>query len=510
VTARLVSSVPPQADVVARLVGDAVASRIAAGDTGLWPRAARPGWVGAVRGARPLVGEIEGLRERLRVAGQVRVVLAAAGGVGVAAEALAGADPRLIVLDTTDPAQVADALAGELSATVLVVSAPPGEDTAAVELLRDTVHRAFRAEGLDPAAHTVLVTAPDGPLQEQAAGATVVLGPPDVDGPWAALTAFALVPAGLAGADVGAVLADAAAAQAALAADDAANPCLALGALLAAPPVVALAEDGAPVLAEWAAQLVSGGLGKDGRGPLAVLVEGPDAPEWSDPEAVALAAGVGDVPGAAVATVGSPAAQILLWQYATAVAAHLLGVDPTDRPDAAVSTPAEHGDDDEHAAFSDGGIDVHAGPWLPVGTGTVADALRALVGAADAGAHLTVHAYLDRIEDASAAVLRPELTRRTGLPTTFGWAPRCLPGGGPRDKGGPPDALVCQLTGDVDGAELPEPGEPDVHNALAALQQAQARADAEALTARGLPVLRLHFTDRVAGLVTLARAVQQL
>jgi hypothetical protein len=394
------------------------------------------------------------------------------------------------------------------------VSVPPGEDPVAVQLVRDTVHRAFRADGLDPDEHTVVVTAPGGPLQEQAHRATVVLGPSDVDGLWAGLTAFALVPAGLAGADVGALLADAVAARAELAADDPANPCLTLGALLAAAPVVALAEDGAPGLAEWAAQLVGGGLGKSGRGPLPVLVEGPDAPEWADPEAVGpgtLTAGLGDVPGAAVATVGPPAAQLVLWQHATAVAAHLVGVDPTDRPDADLCARANTGTDnagagpsrtpDTGAHFTDGDVDVHAGAWLPAGTSTVAEALRALVGTAEAGAHLTVHAYLDRLDDASAAVLRPELTRRTGLPTTFGWAPRCLPGGGQRDKGGPADAVVCQLTGAA---------EPDLPEELAELQQAQARADADALADRGLPVLRLHFTDRVAGLVTLARAVQQL
>jgi glucose-6-phosphate isomerase len=244
------------------------------------------------------------------------------------------------------------------------------------------------------------------------------------------------------------------------------------------------------------------------------VVEGPDAPEWADPDSLrpgSLTAGLGDVPGAAVATLGPPAAQLVLWQHATAVAAHLLGVDPTDRPDAARAAVDLPGTAGPHSApiatslgtadFTDGGVDVHAGPWLPAGTSTVAAALRALIGTADEGSHLTVHAYLDRLDDASAAVLRPELARRTGLPTTFGWAPRCLPGGGQRDKGGPADAVVCQLTG-----ESP----PDLPEALAELQQAQARADAAALAHRGLPVLRLHFSDRVAGLVTLARAVQQL
>jgi hypothetical protein len=486
--------------VTAQLVEAAVATRTAAGDRALWPRVARPGWTGAARAARPLVGEIAALHEERRVAGQIRVVLAAAGGVGVAAEALAHADPRLIVLDTTDPVQVLDALAGELAATVLVVSVPPGEDPEPVALLRDTVHAAFRAEGLEPAAHTVVVTPPGGPLQAGAPGADagiVVLGPDDVDGPWAALTAYALVPAGLAGADIGAALAEADAARDALALDSPTNPALELGALLAGSPAVALAPGpDCAALAEWAAQLVAGGLGKEGRGPLPVLVEGPDAPEWGDLPAV----GVGEVPAAALHTHGSPAAQMLTWQHAVAVAAHLLEVDPTDRPDA---TPTP-GTSAATPAFTDGAVEVYADAWLPAGTDTVADALRAL---ADDAQHLAVHAYLDRIEDASAAVLRPELTRRTGRPTTFDWAPRCLPGAGQHAKGGPPGGRVCQLTGALDG----EPGATSADvDALARVQLAQAGADAAALAARGRPVLRLHFTDRVAGLVTLAHAVQQL
>ncbi|QYN39798.1 glucose-6-phosphate isomerase [Pseudonocardia sp. DSM 110487] len=499
--------VPSEAELLARLVGGDVAARIADGDPALWPRVARPGWTGAVRAARPLVGEIAALAEQRRVAGQVRVVLAAAGGTGVAAEALTGSDPRLVVLDTTDPPQVADALAGELAATVLVVSVPPGEDPEPVRLLRDMAHAAFRAEGLDPQAHTVVVTPPDGPLLPEhasPAGTVVVLAPDDVDGPWAAFTGYALVPAGLAGVDVGAVLAEAGAIRAEL--GTAGGDALGLGALLASAPAFALAAPDAPALAEWAAQLVAGGLGKDGHGPLPVVVEGPNAPEWGTLPAV----GLGDVPGATFATRGSVAEQMATWQHAVAAAAHVLSVDPTDRADALAAPAAvtNHG-----PAFTEAGVAVHAGDWLPASTATVADALRVFVGAAlvdpDDGSgarHLAVHAYLDRIEDASAAVLRAELARRTGLPTTFGWAPRCLPGSGQHAKGGPGDVLVCQLTADPDDPGL----RPEAAAALDAVQQGLAAADAAALAARGRRVLRLHFTDRVAGLVTLARAVQQL
>jgi hypothetical protein len=241
-------------------------------------------------------------------------------------------------------------------------------------------------------------------------------------------------------------------------------------------------------------QLVGGGLGKDGRGPLPVLVEAPGAPGWEGALTVVVDGAVDGAGPADVVTDGPAAGQILLWQHATAVAAHLLGVDPTDRPDAAAGRdgpgPAE--------AFVDGTVVVHAADWLPPDTTTVAGALRALLDGAPS--HVAVHAYLDPHDDASVAVLRPELSRRAGRLTTFGWAPRCLPGAGQRDKGGPAGAVVCQVTGSAgpDGGPLAE------------LQQAQARMDAAALADRGRRVLRLHLTDRVAGLVTLVRAVQEL
>lgn len=469
------ATVAPPRDAVARLVTDAVASRIATG-------AARPAWVDAARAARPLVGEISALRERLRVAGLGRVVLAAAGGVGLSAEVLAGTDARLTVLDGTDPVQVADALAGDLESTVLVVSAPPGADTAGIELVWDTVAGALRADGLDPADHTVVVTAPGSPIIERAekspGNITIVLGSPDVSGPWAALTAYALVPAGLAGADVAALLADAAAARDHLGTDDAGDPAVTLAALLSDAPVVAL--DGSAPLAEWVAALLAAGLGSR---PLPVVVEHPAAPGWAGARTVAFH----DVDtDAEVVTAGAPAAQVVLWQHAVAAAAHLLRPQQpaANRTDVPATAPT----------FVDGMVEVHA-PWLPPGTTTVADALRVLV---EAGEPLAVHAYLDRNDDASAALLRPELARRTGLVTAFGWAERALPVA----------TAICQVTGS-DGSEFDDPLDtaPDPFGAF---QQARARADAAALAGAGATVLRLHLTDRVVGLVTLVRAVQEL
>jgi glucose-6-phosphate isomerase len=336
-----------------------------------------------------------------------------------------------------------------------------------------------------------------------------------VAGLWSSLSAYALVPAGLAGIAVDEVLAGAGHAAALLDGDQDTNPALLLGALLAGAPTVGLT--GRPELAGWATELLARGL--RGRGPLPVHLDGPlldtgasQRPalvvELADPGTAGAAGPTLDrIDGGGWRTDGPAAGQLLLWQRAVAVAAHLTGVDPTGRPGPTAAPPVA-----APPAFVDGAVAVHAGEWLPGDVDTVTDALRALVDPSDdpidaAPPRLALHAYLDRESDASAAVLRSELARRAGLTTTFGWAPRCLAGTGQYDGEGPDGVRVCQLTG-AGGDPAERSGEHDEE--LGGLQGAIAAADAAALAARGGRVLRLHLLDRVAGLVTLAKAVQQL
>ncbi|MEK6440528.1 hypothetical protein [Pseudonocardia sp. T1-2H] len=96
-------------------------------------------------------------------------------------------------------------------------------------------------------------------------------------------------------------------------------------------------------------------------------------------------------------------------------------------------------------------------------------------------------------------MLRGELARRAGTPAVFGWAPRDGTGGERADR------VLCQLTADPPDDLVADPG-PD----LTRLQLTEAATVAADVAARGVPVLRLHLVDRVAGLVTLARAVQEL
>jgi glucose-6-phosphate isomerase len=316
----------------------------------------------------------------------------------------------------------------------------------------------------------------------------------------------------LAGADLDALLDGAAAAEELLGQDEADNPALLLGAALAAGPArVVLADTGSDLdgsalagVAGWAGQLVGAATGL-----LPVVVEGPTAPGFSGADATTVALGP-DPAGARVSTAGSLGGLFQLWQYAVAVAGRLLGIDPFAELDVAIAEAATRVLLDEAPgsgpapSFTDGAIEVFAGDWLPAGTErTAAAAVRALLAAAPEYGHLSIEAYLDRIEDASAAVLRPELARRSGLPTTFGWGPRHPRPTGPDQRVGGPDGVYLHITGAV-AADVAVPGRPYT---LAALQRAQARGDAEVLVERGRPVLRLHLTDREVGFVQLAAAL---
>jgi glucose-6-phosphate isomerase len=513
---------------VDKLVAERVAAALADQDSTLWGRQAQPeaarrlAWVGLPRSSRPLLDTIGALRTQLHADGIDRVVLAGMGGSSLAPEVICATDGvPLTVLDTTDPGQVADGLAGDLARTVLVVSSKSGS-TVETDCHRRIFADAFADAGLDPAAHLVTVTDPGSPLHKIAEAEgyrAVITADPDVGGRYSALSALGLVPAGLADAAITRLLDDAAQQAALLALDDPANPALRLAAALAAgheagADKVVLADSGSGIvgLADWAEQLIAESTGKAGTGLLPVVVGNPAAPGFTDagPDATTVVLGPA-VPAAAVAVSGTLGGQLLLWEHAIAVAGRLLGINPFDQPDVEAAKVAAreqlHGGEQTPARFVDGPIEVHpAGEWLPASVTGFADALAALVAATPPDGYLAVQDYLDRLADASTAVLRDELARRTAVQTTFGWGPRFLHSTGQYHKVGPQNGAFLQLTGTVD-VDIPIPG---TDCTLGQLQQAQASGDAQVLAAHGRPVLRLHLRDRPAGLVALMHAVQEL
>jgi glucose-6-phosphate isomerase len=220
----------------------------------------------------------------------------------------------------------------------------------------------------------------------------------------------------------------------------------------------------------------------------------------------------GWVPGGGVrpdvAANGPLGAHFLAWEYATAIASRIIGVEPFDQPNVAESKENTNrilaeGLPAESASFTDGAIEVYA----PEAAGdTVVGVLRWLADQAGGSGYLAVMAYLDRFGDSAAAELRPLLAKASGRPVTFGWAPRFLHSTGQYHKGGPQVGVFLQLTGAVTD-DLAVPGRPYTFGELIA---AQAAGDRQALAGRNRPLVRVHLTDRVAGLAQLREAAASL
>ncbi|MGN9840514.1 glucose-6-phosphate isomerase [Nonomuraea sp. H19] len=527
--------------VAGRLIADGVPARLAAGDPTLWGEdaeagaAAGFGWRTLPHAARELLPELGELAERARAAGLTNVVLAATGGPALAAEVIcATADVPLTVLDTTDPGQVRRALAEPLESTLLVVAG----STVETDCVLHGYEELFTQAGIAAADRIVVVAGPGSPLERRAVdgGYRVVpeggrdtqpTGGAPADGWDSALSAAALVPSALAGADVARLLDEADEVLPLLSRDDG-NPGLDLGAAIGGAALAGrdklLLEDqlsAMPGLPDWIEQLIAQSTGKQGRGILPVV--GADPNESGDELVVAIESDVGDV-----RVDGPLGAQLLVWEYAAAVAALLLGSDPFDRPD--VAEPA-----DRAAALL-------SLPDLPGGAPTLVDGPVEVYGPAKAkdlpgvftellhaiphDGYLTVMAYLDRLAAfdapvpdgadfeqmtdawmmADPATLRALLAMRTDRPVTFGWGPRLLHATGQYHKGGPPNGVFLQITGAV-AEDVAVPGRP---RTLGRLQLAQALADLEALETRGRPAVRLHLTDRAAGVARLLAAAQEV
>jgi glucose-6-phosphate isomerase len=147
---------------------------------------------------------------------------------------------------------------------------------------------------------------------------------------------------------------------------------------------------------------------------------------------------------------------------------------------------------------------VYGDPALLGSAGTLPEVIEALLAQVPTAGYLAVMAYLDRIGDAGAAGLRAALGRRLkDRQVTFGWGPRFLHSTGQFHKGGPQLGAFLQLTGVVT-EDLAVPGRPW---SLGTLQLAQALGDLDALAGRGRPALRLHLTDRRAGMDQVLAAV---
>jgi glucose-6-phosphate isomerase len=524
------------------LVASLVASGITAGDSTLWGPDAeeeaskRLGWVQAVSVSRPLLPEIDALRRRLAAQGVSRVVLAGMGGSSLAPEVIAQtAGVPLVILDSTAPGQVlaaidGDAQSGDLAKTVLVVSSKSGS-TVETDSAKRAFEAAYRDLGIDPAERIVVVTDPGSPLDQaaRADGYTVFNADPTVGGRYSALTAFGLVPAGLAGVDIAELLDEAEATLLEVAIDSPENPALVLAAAIAGGAAsgpqrrrdkLGLVTDGTHIvgLPDWIEQLVAESTGKQGTGILPVVLL-PVSPEVENkPDDLQIVRFVDEAKQfhlfehheGEVLVSGSLGAQFVVWEYATVIAGQMLGINPFDQPDVESAKIATRGLLDARPeptapAFTVDGVEVRVSDPQLAASGTVEGVLDALWARLPEDGYVSIQAYVNRLELDQLAGLRELVAADSGRPTTFGWGPRFLHSTGQFHKGGPANGVFLQILEQTD-VDLEIPDRPFTFGQLI---QAQAAGDASVLAeGHGRPVVTLTLTDPRFEVLSLFEAAQ--
>ncbi|MFP7760448.1 glucose-6-phosphate isomerase [Marisediminicola sp. LYQ85] len=517
----------PAAEAVARvvptLVADGVASGIMTQNGSLWGPDAeseatkRLGWVEAVAISQTLVPGILELRDALRDRGVDHIVLGGMGGSSLAPEVITKtAGVELTVLDATAPGQVLAALGDRLSTTAVVISSKSGS-TVETDSQKRVYEHAFRSAGIDPVERIVIVTDPGSPLDESARsdGYAVFNADPNVGGRYSALTAFGLVPSGLAGVDIEALLDEAGSVSLQLALDNDENPGLVLAAAIAGTSPLkdklGIVSDGTHIVGfgDWVEQLIAESTGKDGRGLLPVVLE-IDAPEIGasipDLQIVRLVESrkeTEEVADGEIEISGTLGAQILVWEFATAVAGRLLGINPFDQPDVESAKIATRGlldarPEATEPLFVEDGIEVRGTASASSSVRTAVDELLAQLGP---DGYVAIQAYVDRTALPELAELRSVIAARTGRPVTFGWGPRFLHSTGQFHKGGPAVGVFLQITA-TETVDLDIPERPFTFGQLIA---AQAAGDASVLVDHGRPVVTLTLTDGAASATTLSR-----
>ena len=487
----------------------------------------RLGWLDAPAGMGTTVPRLQALRQTLLAEGYSDVLLLGMGGSSLAPEVfynIFGGDPaglRLAVLDSTDPGAVLAQVARLNPATTLfIVATKSGGTVETFSFFKYFYNWTVDALGAEAAgAHFVAITDPGSKLQAVAGQLQfrdTFLADPNVGGRYSALTFFGLLPAALVGVDVAQLLDRAQAVRK----DDGAT----LGAILGA-----LAKAGrdkvtfvtSPALAnfgDWVEQLIAESTGKDGTGILPVVGEalGDPAVYGADRLFVYLrlagadaAQGAHDAALAALAAAGHPVVtirlhdlydvggQFFLWELATAVAGHLLGIQPFDQPNVESAKVLAR---QMVAAYHELGR-------LPEDTPAPlsSTALRAFLAASRPGDYIALQAYVPPTPATTAALnaLRLALRDRLHLATTVGYGPRFLHSTGQLHKGDGNNGLFIQFTADVlQDAPIPdEAGAAASGMSFGVLIQAQALGDGQALRDAGRRVIRFHLgTDVVGGL----------
>ena len=435
--------------------------------------------------------------------------------------------PALSVLDSTVPDAVRDLESRlDVARTLFVVASKSGTTTEPVMFHRYFYDRVKAKKGDRAGENFVAVTDPGTQLERDAARdgfRKTFLNPPDIGGRYSALSYFGLVPAAISGVDIETLLDRAVhAAHVAEVPNVRKNPAAMLGTIIGSmaqkgrDKLTLITPPPLDTLGLWIEQLIAESTGKEGKGVLPVAGEPPlEVRDYGDDRlfvSVRLR-GADDMKRLKeLADAGHPVVDQVLadpldlgevfftWEFATAIAGAILGIDAFDQPNVQESKDNTKRLLEEFKAkgtMTAGGRQV--APDDP--------AVALLLSAVKPGDYVALTEYFPQTpkRDEKIAEIRATIARALHVATTTGYGPRFLHSTGQLHKGGPANGVFLQLTGGG-GEDLPIPGETF---GFGVLVRAQAIGDLQSLTSRKRRAVSIDLgSDIERGLERLAQTVK--
>ncbi len=523
-----------------------IADRIWRKDASLWSSHAdvqrrilnRLGWLDAVNWTRPSIERLSLFANQVREDGFTNAVLLGMGGSSLAPAMLSktfGSAPGYLpleVLDTTAPDAI-HAVENKVSlpSTLFLVSSKSGTTTETMSLFAYFYQR-LEANKSTPGEHFIAITDAGTPLQQLAQERhfrDCFLAPADVGGRYSALTYFGMLPAALLGIDLEALVSTAvnAADNTKPTADPAENVAIHLGAALGdlalkgRDKLTLLLSPRLAPLGAWIEQLIAESTGKEGQGLIPVDNPIPGS-NHADQVFVSISTVAEQERGIAseldrLRELGHPVfnwsisdltelgGELFRWEFATAVVAYKLGINPFDEPDVADAKMATKSSlealksgtlaTDASSLYNDNVCEWFGDKRYLDTSGDPTGPVKKLAAEVRSGDFLAILAYLPPSPevDARLHVIRRLLQERFGIVTCLAYGPRYLHSSGQLHKGGPNSGVYLQFTAEPEH-DLPIPGQG---YSFQQLITAQAAGDFNVLTQRRRRILHVHLRGSV-------------
>ncbi len=520
----------------------------------------RLGWLTVLTDGRLDMQRLADLQTDSKAHGWQHVVLLGMGGSSLAPEVLArtfgkqDGYPQLLVLDSTDPeAILAVERTVDLAKTVFIVASKSGGTLETLSMQRYF----YPKYATDAGAHFIAITDPGSKLEGWAKEldfAHTFLNPADIGGRYSALSYFGLVPAALIGLDLTKLVDAAVQMQKACepVVQVTTHPGVWLGAAMGAlgqrgrDKITFLSGTELESFGAWAEQLIAESTGKEGKGIIPVAGASIGNPHDYDDDRLFVylrledSAHNPDDGVKALQEAGHPvityklrdrfdiAQEFFRFEYGTAVAGQLLGINPFDEPNVTESKNntnrlldvfnKEGKLPETHPVLTEQAVGLYASAETAAlldklvaergyNGAQLADHIAAFLSLARSGDYIAVMAYTtmtpEHVEALEAIRRRVRHTFKRAV--TLGFGPRFLHSTGQLHKGGPNTGVFVQIT----VADHADPMIPQATFGFSTLKQAQAAGDMISLQEHGRRAIRLHITgDVTAGLRAVEAAVE--